>query len=311
MKKEKFLLLAISASLVFSSCGSPAPSVDTTDTLSPATEESEAPTETAAPEVPAFDGTFATDAYAVTCVGDQFYLNFNESHKATSAEISACQEAGITFESLADFKDKLINGKLTASEQITMQAAFPKDENGILMCDLTQLYEPVLPDGTASYSWVYWKGGAALSFAYGSHMVSLTTKDEYRNFFQTEYVNAPNTTNYTITADYEGIYDGQPCRWIELTRRNGKSFRVGCMDLPVGGRTVYVVLNFQAPQETGTDSSEIAQQTPFGGKIMTEIDGHYLVVFIVSPSTAPTVEWLTSFGVRPYVENSNADHVTS
>ena len=40
-------------------------------------------------------------------------------------------------------------------------------------------------------------------------------------------------------------------------------------------------------------------------------DGHYMVVSIVNPSASPTVEWLTSFGVRPYVENSNADHVAS
>lgn len=294
--------------LLFTACTPPAPSVDTTDTLSPATGESEAPTETAAPEVPAFDGTFATDAYAVTCVGDQFYLNFNESHKATSAEISACYEAGITFESLTDFKDKLINGKLTASEQITMQAAFPKDENGILMCDLTQLYEPVLPDGTTLSSYVYWLGGNSISFAFTKGYVHFLSEKAYNSLVAQEYTNAPNTTNYTITATYEGTYDSAPCEWIEFTIQ-GSQFRTCRMEITVNEQVFYAVLIYAITTEETANAESSTEPLPFSVAVFSEVNNQYFQVSLISPSFHPTVEWLTSFGVKLYDDNSN--HVAS
>ncbi len=296
--------------LILTSCTIP-PTIVSTST---AGVTDEIPTEAETPPATVFDGTFATDAYTVTCIGGQYYLNFKEEQKASSEDISGCKISEITFDSLSDMKEKLLHNGLTDSEKLVMQAHFPKDENGILMCDLTKLYEPVWPDKETSYSQVYWSGGASLGFGYTGGSVVLATEEVYNTHLQRYYIDAPNTTNYTITADYEGTYDGHPCRWIELTRTNGKSFRIGCMELTVDGRSVYAVLNFKADGETFSEESSSDGMidtlgAPFTGNILTEIDGHYMIIGIVEPSSAPTVEWLTSFGITPYVNNS--DHVAS
>ncbi len=265
---------------------------DTVDTSSPETET-----------LPLPNGSFSTDAYTVSQVSGQYYLNFKDGYKASAEDIKGCEQANITFDSLADMKSKLQNGTLSTSEQIIMQAAFPKDENGILMCDLANLYEPVLPDGV-SYSKVSWSGGAELSFAFNGGTFLWAKESTYRARLQSEFVNAPNTTNYTITSDQEGTYDGHPCRWIELTRTNGLSFRIACIEITVDGHSVYAVLNFSAADDTGT-----APEAPFTGTIMTELNGQYIIITIANPATAPTVEWLSSFGITPYVDN--ADHVTA
>lgn len=266
-------------------------------------EMTEANTKPNEPTVTIPNSSFSTDAYTVSQVSGQYYLNFKDGYKASAEDIKGCEQANITFDSLADMKSKLQNGNLSTSEQIIMQAAFPKDENGILMCDLTKLYEPILPDGV-SYSKVSWSGGTAISFAFSGGTFLWAEESTYNARLQREYVHAPNTTNYTITSDQEGTYDGHPCRWIELTRTNGLSFRIACIEITVDGRAVYAVLNFSAADDTGT-----APEAPFTGTIMTELNGQYIIITIANPTTAPTVEWLSSFGITPYVDN--ADHVTA
>ena len=302
---KKFLLSALFLLLVLTACttaDTPAPETSPeTQTEIPTLEETtDADTE---PSETIPDGAFSTDAYTVSQVNGQYYLNFKDGYKASAEDIKGCEQANITFDSLADMKSKLQNGNLSGSDQIIMQAAFPKDENGILMCDLTKLYEPVLPDGV-SYSRVSWSGGTEISFAFNGGTFLWGNESTYNARLQSEYVNAPSTTNYTVTSDQEGTYDGHPCRWIELTRTNGLSFRVACIEITVDGRSVYAVLNFSADDDTDT-----ASNVPFTGTVMTEINGQYIIITIANPTTAPTVEWLSSFGITPYVDNS--DHVVS
>ena len=83
------------------------------------------------------------------------YLVFDNINDYDNSGLT--QLASLDFDSLAEFKDTVTNGKLADWQKNVIATAFPKDETGILICDFDKLLEPVMPDD-CKLNGVGWSG---------------------------------------------------------------------------------------------------------------------------------------------------------
>ena len=107
-------------------------------------------------------GTVITDTnkgYEIEVVDGEYYVVFeNEKYKNN---VNASQiEPSLMFSSVAEMKDKLLNGKLTEDE-IKILSTFSKDSAGkIKTPNLEKLFTPTAPENVECSGSVNWGGGS-------------------------------------------------------------------------------------------------------------------------------------------------------
>ena len=85
-----------------------------------------------------------TEVFAIKQIGDNTYINFDAGNEYQYPEF--VQLATVQFKSLAEMKNAIKNNKFTPSQAAIIKTFFPKDSNGIKICNPDRLYKPVLPD---------------------------------------------------------------------------------------------------------------------------------------------------------------------
>ena len=120
--------------------------------------------------------------YEIEKIDGEYYLVFkDEKYKNT---VNASQEApSLEFSSVAEMKDKILNGKLSEDEKFEM-STFSKDRNGkIQVCSFERMYQPVLPSDVILVDMVVWDGMnyypyiQSDSFSYST--IAVQTKSAY------------------------------------------------------------------------------------------------------------------------------------
>lgn len=285
------------------------PGLTLDDTNPPMSEDSESQTdhESIMVEIPPFTDTISTDDYTIEKIDGTYYLSFHEGKKATESQINSCTQADITFASFQELINALKNNELTYEQKIIMQASFSQNDNGIVLCNFDQIYEPVLPDNMA-YNQISWEGNDFLSFSFPGGVVHFYDRETYTAHFEKNYLNYPSGSDVVIKNSYRENYDSLPCEWTEYTQY-GNTYRIGRFDITTSDGVFHVFLDYIL-RYTGSFNHVTASDTiPYMVTVYGELDGQYVRIVLSSPDTAPTVEWLSSFGITPYADNS--DHVAS
>ncbi len=288
------------------------PSADTVaETIAPVqTEaETEAQTEAAtqAPEIP--DGSFATEGYTVSRVGDAYYLNFTGGNEPTEHENKLhISEANVFFSSLAEMRDKIKNNTLSDHERATVKLAFPKDENGIKMFNINQMYQPVYPEGFICANDVLWTGDRYSVYVHESSNVdfggyfAILSRQDYEEELEWNFINPFSHINYTeILSEKEGIWDGVPCTEYVYNTPISTIKRI-FIEYIDGEDHYFITIAYLLDHSNPNVSLTISDSIPYQVRIWGETDGQCYSMSLFDFSTAPTLEFLTSFGITPYVE---------
>ena len=293
--------------------------VTTQQTTAETTAAETAPAETT-PETtaPVLDGSFSTPDYEVTVLDGKCYLNFTDgnefetnSDSSNGGNMSMVNIDYIRFDSLAEMKQKLMNNELTDEQKDIIKAKFTLSENGFEICNVQELIQPVVPSEIS----------IASVFLYG---------EDY-TFDLVE-----NTANPKLSA---GMYFGDAGKWernlnqwMEIIEKNQlDSHETDTVDGITTETYVYTTKSAQLkrvfltiPGEDGqaathimikyilqADSSllTVSDTVPAEIFIFGEKNGIPFDYLIHGLTEAPTVEWLSSFSIAPYVDNS--DHVVS
>ncbi len=270
-----------------------------TATATAAPVQTEAETVTV-PEIP--DGSFSTDDYTVSRVGDTYYLNFKNGNKASESDVTAGAMGDLTFNSLSHLIESLEKDLLEDWQKSVMRSAFRQDENGIVMFNKNQLYAPICPRGIA-VSTVSWSGGESFGcYLSDGNSINIESAEGWQREKERIGIEFPqNLQDILVTETYEGTYEGIPCEWIEFSSAIGSTFKVAKFEVTLNGRYMYVVMNYQL-SHAGPNEVSISDSVPYRVNAFCEEQGRYFEVIIRNPETAPTLEFLTSFGITPYVE---------
>ena len=322
MKKFSMILVSLFVfSLALSSCAVPGkPSLETQS--SPAGTSVKAETfleDTATQTEPETEASVeaeilcSNEKYTITNHPNGCRINFvdgNNSEEAADGAISG----EIKFSTVAEMRSAFLNNTLTEQQINTIRQTFADDTTGIYLCNLNALYEPVLPDHVSpkyiSLTGTNYSFYVGATEQYASADIYVASSNQYNSLYS--YAHEPHSAEYTsVTEQAEDQFGNTPCEIIEYVYTgSGATFRDYLLSFSQDHVQTEIVISYRliGPTPSLIEYRE-SETLPANIWIFQEVNDLRFVYHIRDLEIEPTVEWLTSFGVTPYVDNS--DHVAS
>ncbi len=322
--KTKYCIMILAIAILFSlvSCQSPdVPSQGTAETTSQQTTAEatvvESETLASAPEAtaPVLDGSFSTPDYDVTVIDGKCYLNFtagNEAETTVQGGLAFGGDTYLIFSSLAEMKQKLLENQFTEAEINTVKTCFPRNENGFEICNVANLMTTVLPDEWlnarvdllgATYR-IGVSGG--LSNPHLSGLMTLYKHNRWNEVYEDEMALIQTKTNVNHTTE---TFDGIPCEVYTYTTSTSTLKDVFLTIPGEDGKADINVLLIYVLDTIYPDKLTVSETIPTHLYMYGEAYSTYYYYTLLGLTEAPTVEWLSSFSIAPYVDTG--DHVVS
>ena len=205
--------------------------------------------------------------------------------------------ATVDFSSVDDFVYSVTNGLLKDWQKEIMVNAFPRDDNGIMICDFNHIYEPVTPS-ECKLDGVGWAG---LNYSFSisvdndwSGIIHYYTEKQYKSVFTADYVEYFNNQNITITK-VETMDNGKVLTHYKT--RSGE-FMQERYSLTDGEKTFIVDKTYRLSMNNTMIPTSYT--VPYNVTLYcTEGNVNY-VVDLFDFSETPTDSWLLNFGLSPY-----------
>lgn len=322
--KNKYGILILTAAILLSlaSCQSAdVPSQGTAEataqqTTAEATAAETELTETT-PETPApvLDGSFSTPDYDVTVIDGKCYLNFtagNEAETTVQGGLAFGGDTYLIFSSLAEMKQKLLENQFTEAEINTVKTCFPRNENGFEICNVANLMTTVLPDEWLNkrvdlLGATYRIGvGGGLSNPHLSGLMTLSKHNRWNEVYEDEMALIQTKTNVNHTSE---TFDGIPCEVYTYTTSTSTLKDVFLTIPGEDGKADINVLLIYVLDTIYPDKLTVSETIPTHLYMYGEAYSTYYYYTLLGLTEAPTVEWLSSFSIAPYVDTG--DHVAS
>ena len=204
----------------------------------------------------------------------------------------------IGFSSIKEFVDSVTNGELKQWQKEIIATHFPRDKNGVLICDFSHIYEPVAPSGS-TVDCVDWSGEVysffltidADVFGYVHYYTANIYNDifisDYQEFFERDTITVTNT---------QILDDGKVV--TNYYTKAGKFMQVR-YSLSDEDKTFVVDKTYRLNTENASihNSSSIPSNVTL---YCVEGNIHY-VVDLFGFTEPPTDSWLLTFGLRQYI----------
>lgn len=235
-------------------------------------------------------------AYELVQENGQYYMILDAYTETTDSSPGQNDVTGlrsIQFSSAAEMKHDIQTGDFT-EEELGIIATFRPDETGrVPICDPSSLYEPRCPSGYGPYR-IYWReayyyfgfdakpGSPCFTIDLMDESLWMERKDYYFNF--TERI--PGTVHSVTTEEDRNatvcVYDdkiGKPCKAIYYT-------------ISTEDHLLYVWEKYYTEEDAHVPESVL---------IYGQRGTAYFSVVIWKIQTRPSVEWLSQFGLTPYL----------
>ncbi|MBE6619405.1 MAG: hypothetical protein E7626_06485 [Ruminococcaceae bacterium] len=228
----------------------------------------------------------------------------NDSTDDSASDEHVCiygEEPSLEFSSVEEFYNTVFCDKLS-EEQKAVVNKFSKDDSGnIRLCDLNNLYVPILPSNT-HISYISWSG-RDYSFSIEVENGSIGWVD-YCTYVREVYDRYLQEFDETLKTDgvsvSEQLYldDGMGGTKIETYYTTSTSSMKNIRySLTEGKRTIVIEKTFCFENKFGEFTSE---DIPVSVKMYcTENDQYYITRFYTLTED-PTIEWLLEFGLTKY-----------
>ena len=278
---------------------------DTTPETYLSTEKQTIPETTVQTEVETNDASalkiiYQNDQYSLSVMNGNGYINFADGNDEEDKNGSL--PGSIEFASLAEMRQTFLSNSLREDQEAVLKTAFSKTQEGILLFGFEQLYQPICShdikqeEVSLSRNGYYFKMSNEQLF--GTTSLGVMSKENYTYRFENYYKPYEHILDLiTITKQEEALFNGVPCEIVEHeVLSSGKQFRTITFSVMDEDKTLYISILYRL--ETATNTSETL---PYEVRIFGEMDNQYFYVRVENPTTPPTLEFLTSFGITPYV----------
>lgn len=236
--------------------------------------------------------------YKIEKIQDQYYLLIETNGSDNSSGFNSVA-AEIQFDSVKEFVEAVKNGKFNDEQIDIMKRTFPKDENGIKMCDVTNIKVPVYPKEFKCKT-VFW-GGERYSF----YLESSKSPKAYLYYYSEENYNSH------YEADFLKFFDREEIRIISSREEGNINEYVYSTDAGTMKKIRYTVDHEQTRfivDETYRidmvdESKATSEEVPYRVTIYgTTTNNEYFVVEIYDIKSKPTSEWIKCFGIENYAK---------
>lgn len=212
-------------------------------------------------------------------------------------------EECVEFKSMAEMKNDLETGNFT-EEELEMISGYITDSKGRLpICDLTALIEPTYPSDFV-YQTITWTG-RSYTFSLDVNE-SIVRGDLYADF------QFKNQRDWKYSVDFYSNYEEQEDSILKVTtepERNAKVYYFTMFGdrgkknvyytIETGSKQLYIWEEYDEMYSINRDPS-----VPWKILIYGKQDETYFYVSMRDFKERPTVEWLSEFGVKHYVDTA-------
>ena len=246
-----------------------------------------------------------TEVYSFQKVNGQHYLVLKDAAKYEPKipENMCIVTVGpeIKFSSMDEFVDRVTNQKLNEQELKSL-ARFARNENGIKVCDFSNLCRPVLPQGLPSSKFIW--SGEIYTVAFGNNggqsgYFNCMTEERYNAEFKYYYEDLFSRSQITVT-ERETV-DDRNAEVTYYTTRSGRFKRIRYSFLHEGSEYIidesYCLYMYDNSFGLATSYTVPSQIT-----IYIKNDKHYGRVYLSDPPVRPEVSWLKQFRLTPYID---------
>lgn len=233
--------------------------------------------------------------YSIVERDGKCYIVFDDAPKIEGG--SHFELASLTFESIADLRDSVLNKKLTDWQKQVVATAFRKDENGILTCDFDRMYVPIIPDGFETVD-VDWSGESysfyieSLDETFG--FVYLCTEALFEERFRIEYETFFERD--TITVNETNEMNGKTVVDFSTTAGEFRKVRYTVED-----KGIIVDMTYQLKSNYG--SMSVSETIPTDITLFCNTNDVYYVVDLYDLAEPMDASTILQFGIQPYVGN--------
>ena len=250
-----------------------------------------------------------TDAYSITESDGVLYLNFTEDYRATQEQVNNCQLGEIKFSSLGDMRQSFLNNQFEDDEYVVMQSSFTKTDDGIRLCHMNALWDAQKPASVqitaVALSGEYYDHHVKEEGMFSFGWIRYVSEQRWDSLKERDYIQY-NSSYRTVTRKETVEFDGIPCVIVE-SNSEYEYYRDIYIDIEEEGKTVSIVLRYLI-EYTKDDGRLIPSETaPARVLMFGEQNGAPFVVSLYEFTQTPTYEWLSSFGLTPYVPSADSD----
>lgn len=241
--------------------------------------------------------TTAPKEYRVYKENGQWLLDFPEGNQPDVEIDSLYYPAALTY---GELKEKILAGDFTDPEKWSMKTVFPKAESGsIKVCNFDELYIPtVFSDYVLEEMW--WLGGDMISFHYQDAQFQISPRDGMETVMRA-YSQVLRFPDKMMKQEYEQARDAE-VYYFDFPGAQEKHVRY---IIETEDKTLYVVEKYKLADKDsylGVVTQQYPGTVPYfvnvGG-----IDGDIMfTATLYKPTARPSMEFLSQFGVTPYVE---------
>ena len=233
----------------------------------------------------------SNDQYRIMEKGGQYYMELHKpvgSSSGNALEGTAQAPYNIQFSSLKELKNAITEGKFTEKQLAHMQENFPRNKSGnVLLCNVNKLYNAAVPEGVEVGS-IHWYGDNYSFMLNEDGRLNFCSKNAYDEFMSSMEVNADavSIVDETTTSD-------RNAKVVEFKNLLGEPRKRITYSFTANTKTITIA------EEYHLDESEAV---PYRIKFCGTDNGVYFTGYMYGFTERPSYEWVTSFGLKPYVE---------
>lgn len=235
----------------------------------------------------------SNDLYGIYEVDGEFILRFhNEDINVSNPNHSGTLKApDITFPSVSSMKKAILNADFSTDALDAIIRKARADDGDVVICNLNKLYDAVLPEGEKLARVRWFIDSYSFSMHTLSGSLSLATESDVKDFADL-YGFDPNNPNVTIES--KSTEEARNATVYEYKLNNyNEEWKCVIYTQSTKDKTITVVEQYNY----GT-SKTVPETICFWGNCGDAFFTGKLTGFTERPS----YEWVTSFGLKPYVE---------
>lgn len=233
----------------------------------------------------------SNDQYSIMEEDGQHYMKLHKAVSVTSGSTSAGTAQApyvIKFSSLEEMKNAITEGTFTEEQLAHMQANFPSNKRGnVLLCNVNKLYSATVPAGI-DVGPIHWYGDNYKFIISEEANISFCDKEAHDEFAKACDIESGKAKIISVTT-----IEDRNAKVVTFENLAGAPRKMVTYNHTSGGKTITVA------EQYNLDESETV---PYSISFWGNCDGAYFTGYMYGFTERPSYEWVTSFGLKPYVE---------
>ena len=244
------------------------------------------------------------DLYSIGVLDGQYYLIVDESHNESGGN-EMMLEPAVVFDSMYDFVDSVLNGKLQRIDLQEVMRFKSRDEHGIKICDFSDLCHPVFPKDLYP-SHISWRG-ENYQFVFSNFesvhgVIYCKTKEQYDYEFRNSYINFSDKESINVSQT-ETIADRNAEVTYYTNARATSRYKRVQYSFQQGGTQYFVDERYLL--SSSYKDAFVSDTVPYSITMYMENGRYFCIASLNGFSERPSEEWLREFNLEKYEHPSS------